>query len=341
MPADCRSPNRDAILQETSCGTKMPFRTRLTEIFNLQFPIILAPMAGISGGSLATAVSRAGGFGFIGGGYGDRAWLVRELDVAGDVGVGIGFISWSLAKTPDLLSVALDRRPRAIFLSFGDIEPFANKIAKASVPLIAQVQTVEDAKAAVDQGAAVIVAQGTEAGGHGGSRATMALVPSIIDAIGDVPVVAAGGIADGRGVAAALGLGASGAVCGTAFVASREALVYDNVKSAVVAASGDNTVRSSVFDIVRGLDWPQRWTVRTLQNDFFRRWADTPELLHDNIEQRKAYKDAQSKGDVATAAVIVGEVVDLIRGIEPAGDILRRMGDDAEKRVRAMTRLIA
>lgn len=168
--------------------------TALSRLLPLTVPILSAPMAGIAGGALASAVSRAGGLGFIGGGYGDREWLTRELDIAAGAEVGIGFITWALAREPDLLTIALERRPCAVFLSFGDIGPYVSRIAGAGVPLIAQVQTVAGAKAAVGDGARIIVAQGTEAGGHGGMRATMALVPAVVDAVGDVPVIAAGGI---------------------------------------------------------------------------------------------------------------------------------------------------
>lgn len=186
--------------------------TKLTKLLDLTAPIMSAPMAGVAGGALAAAVSQAGGLGLIGGGYGVREWLARELDLAGEAQVGVGLITWALARDPDLLSIVLERNPRAI-LPFGDIGPHAPAILRAGVPLIVQVQTVAAAKAAVDGGAQIIVAQGTEAGGHGGVRATMALVPAVVDTVGDAPVIAAGGIADGRGLAAALMLGAVGVLC--------------------------------------------------------------------------------------------------------------------------------
>jgi len=230
-------------------------------------------MAGVSGGALAAAVSNAGGLGVIGGGYGDKEWLQRELLAAGNAPVGIGFISWALQKCPDLLNVAIAREPKAIFLSFGEIGSFAPQIRRAGIPLIAQIQTVAQAKAAVSEGADFIVGQGTEAGGHGGTRSTLPLIPAVVDAIGNIPVIAAGGIADGRGLAAALMLGAAGVLCGTAFLASRESLAHRNMKRATFAASGDDTVRGSVVDIARGIDWPAQWTIRTLKNDFTERWS--------------------------------------------------------------------
>jgi nitronate monooxygenase len=310
--------------------------TQLTQMLQLTTPVLSAPMAGFAGGALASAVSRAGGLGLIGGGYGDREWLVRELDIAGDAGVGVGFITWALARNPDLLILALEYRPRAIFLSFGDLRPYAATIARAGIPLIAQVQTLADARMAVTEGAQIIVAQGTEAGGHGGVRATMPLVPAIVDAVGDVPVVAAGGIADGRGLAASLMLGAAGVLCGTAFYTARESLAHPNVKASAVRASGDHTVRGQVFDIVRGLEWPDEWKIRTLANNFYRKWAGNPEELKASLsEQQPAYLRAQQSGDVATAAVIVGEAVDLVNEIESASEIVARITKGAEARLAA------
>lgn len=319
----------------------MPIVTPLTDAFDLDFPLILAPMAGLSGGALAAAVSRAGGLGLIGGGYGDGDWLKRELQLAGNENIGIGFITWSLAKQPELLDLALDHKPRAMFLSFGDLKPFAGKIAAAGVPLIAQVQSVADAKIAASEGAQFIVAQGSEAGGHGSGRGTLPLVPAVIDAVGNIPVIAAGGIADGRGLAAALALGASGVVCGTAFYASREALTHERIKAAAVAASGDNTVRSSIFDIARRIDWPGRWTIRTLDNAFHREWAEKREALEaDSAVQAQRYKDAAAAGDADVAAVIVGEAIDLVHEIRPAAEIVRSIGQDAERRIAALARTL-
>jgi nitronate monooxygenase len=190
----------------------MPLPTPLTRLFGIEYPIISAPMGAVAGGELAAAVSRAGGLGLIGGGYGDATWLARQFDLAGSVTVGCGFITWSLARQPRLLDLALERDPVAVMLSFGDPEPFAAKITSAGVPLICQVQNLAWAERALHVGADVLVAQGREAGGHGhGVRSTMTLVPEVVDLVAAhgraTPVLAAGGIADGRGLAAALMLG--------------------------------------------------------------------------------------------------------------------------------------
>ncbi|MFT6226687.1 MAG: nitronate monooxygenase, partial [Paracoccaceae bacterium] len=249
--------------------------TRLTEYFGIAHPVILAPMAGAAGGALASAVSRAGGLGLVGGGYGDAGWFAHELALA-EAPIGAGFITWSLAKQPHLLDQALAANPRAIMLSFGDPAPFASAIHAAKVPLICQAQTLDHARAAVDAGAQVIVAQGGEAGGHGDLRGTMTLVPEVADMLAarspDTILCAAGGIADGRGLAAALMLGADGAVVGSRFWASAEALVPPAMQQAAIAATGDDTLRTRVVDRVRGLRWPGGFTIRVLKNDFTDRW---------------------------------------------------------------------
>ena len=137
--------------------------------------------------------------------------------------LGVGFITWSMARRPKLLDMVLERRPPAVMLSFGDVRPHADKIKSVGSLLICQVQTLEQAKDAVANGADVLVAQGAEAGGHGISRSTFPFVPAVVDDAPDTPVAAAGGIADGRGLAAALMLGADGVLVGTRFYASHEA----------------------------------------------------------------------------------------------------------------------
>jgi nitronate monooxygenase len=314
----------------------MSIKTALTSLLDIEHPILLAPMAGVSGGALASAVTNAGGLGVIGGGYGDRDWLTGELLKAGNTPVGIGFITWSLQKNPGLLDVALAHRPKAMFLSFGDIDGFAPRIRQAGIPLIAQVQTVAQARKAVADGADIIVAQGTKAGGHGGGRATLPLVPAVVDAVGkQVPVIAAGGIADGRGLAAALMLGASGVLCGSVFYASEESLAHPKSKQAAIAGSGDNTVRSSVIDVAREIDWPAQWNIRTLKNTFIDQWHGDLDGLRRNVAtEMPRYVKARDAGDVDVSAVIVGEAVDLIRRDESGAAIAQRIVSEAEAHLR-------
>lgn len=308
----------------------MVISTPLTELLGIEHPILLAPMAGVSGGALAAAVTSAGGLGILGGGYGDANWIQTQVEATGNQRIGIGFITWSLARQPELLDRALAHGPAAIMLSFGEIDSFASKVKDAGAHLICQVQSVADARAVAAQGADVIVAQGTEAGGHGATRSTLPLVPAVVDAVAPIPVVAAGGIADGRGLAAALMLGAAGVLMGSRFYVSREALAADTAKEHATGASGDATLRSSLPDIARRIDWPAQFTIRTLRNPFIDRWYGKDLELRVNEAEKDRYVAARDAGDIQTAAVILGEVVDLIRDVPTAGDILRRVVGDAE-----------
>ncbi len=310
----------------------MTIATRLTDLLNIKHPILLAPMAGAADGRLAATVTQAGGFGIIGGGYGEEDWLKRELDAAGDARIGVGFITWSITKNPRLLDLALERKPAAIMLSFGESAPHVERIKRAGALLICQVQSVLQAKEVAAQGADIIVAQGTEAGGHGAARATLPLVPAVVDAVGTVPVAAAGGIADGRGLAAALMLGADGVLMGTRFLASQEAAVSAEAKQRLLAADGDATIRSTLFDIVRRKEWPAPYTGRALQNEFTRRWRGREaELMHNLAREESAYEAARQRGDLDTAVLHAGEAVDLIGEILPAAEIVARTAEEASR----------
>ena len=159
----------------------MAVQNRLTQILGIDHPVLLAPMDLVSGGRLAAAVSQAGGLGLLGGGYGDGDWIDREWDRAGNARIGCGFITWSLAKHPQVLDRVLARQPAAIMLSFGDPRPFGPAIRAAGARLICQVQTGAQAREAMEAGADVIVAQGTEAGGQGMSEPLFTLLPQVVD----------------------------------------------------------------------------------------------------------------------------------------------------------------
>lgn len=311
--------------------------TRLTELFGIEQPIVLAPMALVSGGELAAAVTRAGGLGLIGGGYPDAEWLRAQIERAADARVGYGFITWSLARNPGVLDIALDRRPAAVMLSFGELRPFADRIHAAGVPLLAQVQTLDQAGQALDAGAEVIVAQGGEAGGHGMSvRSTFTLVPEVVDFVADrspeTLVVAAGGVSDGRGLAAALALGADGAVVGTRFWATPEALVSPRAQRRAVSAGGDDTVRTRVYDLVRRLDWPAGYDARALSNAFLDTWhGNEAELSAQLPEAISAYEKAVVAEDFDTAAILTGEGVGRIRDVRPAAEIVTDMAREAKR----------
>src|SRR5262245_18238121 len=219
----------------------MALSTQFTELLGVRHPIALAPMGGSAGGQLAAAVARGGGLGLLGAGYGDREWLDREVAIvasATDQPWGVGFLTW--AVDVGAVERALEHGPRAVMLSFGDPGPFAELVRRAGVVLIVQVTDLDEARRAVDVGADVIVAQGTEAGGHGArrGRSLLPFVPVVVDLVAPTPVLAAGGIADGRGLAAALALGAAGALIGTRFQATVEALVDPAITKAILEGRG-------------------------------------------------------------------------------------------------------
>ena len=305
--------------------------TELTRLFGIQHPNLLAPMGSAAGGKLAAAVTHAGGLGMVGSGYASTTAIKQELGEAGNARVGVGFILWALDRNPKALDVALDAKPAAIMLSFGNPEPYTPRIKAVGSKIICQVQTLEQAKQAAGAGADVIIAQGRDAGGHSGmTRGTIGLVPAVVDAVGSsIPVVAAGGIADGRGLAAALSLGASGVSMGTRFTATKESLWDQAMKEKAVASGGDQTAQTRVFDVVRGAAWPAIYPGRALRNDFFAQWHGKEDAL---AEQQKTVEPAYvatGANDFAQRVVWAGESVDLVRDIPSARDVIERIVDEA------------
>jgi nitronate monooxygenase len=311
----------------------MLITTPVTKLLGINHPILLAPMDLVADGRLVAAVDAAGGFGILGGGYGEEKWLTRELDVLEQAKArfGVGFVTWSMAKQPRLLDLALARRPVAVMLSFGSPVPFIERIKRSGPIVICQVQSAALAKEAAAAGADILVAQGTEAGGHGASRCLVTLVPEIADAVGArIPLVAAGGIADGRGLAAALMLGAAGVLMGTRFYASQEAAGVQVAKERIRAATGDDTLRSIVFDISRRNVWPAPFTGRCLRNAHAERWFGREVELLRHLDQESAkYAAAREAGDFDIAAVIAGEAAGLIHDIPSAHDVIERVVHEA------------
>lgn len=333
---------QDGVLTLTKNGGRALITTALTDMFSLQHPIVLGPMGGVSGGLLAAAVSNAGGLGLVGGGYGDPAWLCAELSCVKSrtrLPWGVGLITWSCA--PEIVALALSYRPHAFMLSFGDPRYYGAAIRAAGCKLICQVQDLAGALLAREAGADLIVAQGTEAGGHGGTLATLPLVPAVVDAVAPIPVVAAGGIADGRGLAAALMLGAHGALIGTRFCASNEALGNPQAKQRIVQAQGGQTERTRVFDIVRGYEWPAPFTGRALQNRFMQRWQGCEAQLADALfAEKAAYATATRDADFDTALIWAGEAAGLIHSVESAAALVTQIGAQAQAQLRGAANLL-
>ena len=311
----------------------MALSTAFTQLFGVRYPIALAPMGGSAGGALAAAVSNGGGLGLLGGGPGDPDWLARELPIVAD-GTdqpwGVGFQSWAI--NVGTVERVLELNPRAVMLSFGDPRALAAPVRQAGVALIIQVTDLEEASQAVDLGADVIVAQGTEGGGHGArrGRSTLPFVPVVVDLAAPVPVLAAGGIADGRGVAAALALGAAGALIGTRFQATAEALVDPAISKAIVEGRGQDTERSTVLDIARGSRWPSEYPARTLGHPFLDQWRGREAELAADAEAKRAYREGVARGDLVPLPVWAGEAVDLINDVPSAAGLVGALAAQAE-----------
>ncbi|HQZ32806.1 MAG TPA: nitronate monooxygenase [Ilumatobacteraceae bacterium] len=302
----------------TSSAAGPTISTPLTTLLGIRHPVLLAPMGDTAGGQLAAAVSAAGGLGLIGGGYADPQWLATELAAAGDARVGVGFITFALDRRPDSLRLALDTHPVAVQLSFGDPRRYADDIHAAGALLICQVQSPEEIELAVAAGADVIIAQGQDAGGHGRpDRGTIGLIPSVVDAVAPLPVVAAGGIADGRGLAAALMLGASGVTMGTRFLASTAARSSPAEAAALVAGRASDTVRTDVFDIVRGPHWPEGHDGRVVANEFTQHWAADPDVA--DAERRFR---ASAADDYSVRPLWAGQGLDMITSIQSPAAIM-------------------
>lgn len=311
--------------------------TRLCDLFGIAHPILNAPMAGTAGAALAAAVSEAGGLGIIGGSGGDAAWLrgqIRAVRERTDKPFGVGFIS-SRPGLEELTAVAIAERVPVITHSFADPTPFVAAVHDAGIIIVCQVQTVAQARVAAQAGVDAIAAQGTEAGGHTGYSGTMPLVPAVVDVAAGIPVIAAGGIADGRGMAAAFMLGAEGVWLGSRFVASQEAETGSWVKERVVAASTDDTVHTRAYDIVTQAAFPPGIGDRVVRNDYTDAWhGRDSELAEHRDELRAQLVQAAQAGDGRIAPTRAGNAVGLIHAVLPAGEIVRQIIADAERILR-------
>jgi nitronate monooxygenase len=184
----------------------------------------------------------------------------------------------------------------------------------------------------VDLGADVIVAQGTEAGGHGARHgwSTLAFVPVVADLAAPVPVLAAGGIADGRGLAAALALGASGALIGTRLLATAEALIDQAAQKAIIGGGGEDTERDGVLDIAIGSRWPREYTARTLHHPFHNVWRGREDELAASAEARAGYRRGVASGELPPQPVWASQAIDLITGLRPAADLVADIAEQAQ-----------
>jgi nitronate monooxygenase len=315
--------------------------TRFTEMFRITHPVMSAPMALHSGGRLAGAVTAAGGLGSFGAIHPSRGpdWIEAEIATIRsqtDGPFAIGFITGFIPVFKPLFEAALTATtpPAVIALSFGDPEPWLSMAKQAGAAVMCQVQTLDEAARAVEAGADVLVVQGTEAGGHTG---TMSLLPFLATAAHrwpDVPLLAAGGIADGRTLAAVLTAGADGAWLGTAFLATPEAVeVHDAHKRLIVASDGGDTVFDLAYDIVSGLPWPEGIGTRVRRNRFTDEWAGREAELRTRREEFASAAGSNpfdNPPDPDTDAVLYGQSAAFVTAVRPAAEVLQHICADAE-----------
>ncbi len=317
--------------------------TDLTRLLGVRHPIVSAPMAGWSGGDLAGAVSAAGAFGMIGVGSATPTdWIPGQAEIARQHGpFGVGLMSWALERRPELLDAVLAERPAAVSLSFGDPAPYVERVREDGAVVMSQVQDAEKAERAIEAGVDVLVAQGTDAGGHTGRVGTMPLLQRVLE-IGEragLPVLAAGGIGTGRAVAGVLAMGASGAWIGTRFCATAESTGTEEAKRLILDADETATVHTRVFDLVQGIPWPEEFPGRAIRNSFSDRWHGRETQLE---EQRTSVSPEfeAARGDYTEDFVYAGQAAGLVEDLPTAGELVSRLMTEAEARLKACGALL-
>lgn len=336
-------------------------RTRLTQLLNIRTPVICAPMAGASGGALASGCTVGGGFGLIGAGADPPEKLRDELSLAtknlparlpgARLPIGVGFVGWQLDAAPqatELVRMALEHHVAAIWLAFGTNASLANwaRFIRTHEPddkrtqIFFQTASPEDARTAVDRwDVDIVVAQGCESGGHGFADAPpiITLLPAMRAALPDhVPVLVAGGLALGSQLAGMLAMGASGAVFGTRFLLTPESKYSDAQRHALLSANSQSTMRTMAFDHARGtLGWPAGVDGRGLRNDTV---ADF-ENGDDHEEIRRKYRSAVEQNDTSRTIVWAGTGVGLMETVKPAKDVVEELHADCVRHLGAVTRV--
>ncbi|MGC4770349.1 NAD(P)H-dependent flavin oxidoreductase [Micromonospora sp. DT44] len=325
-------------------------RTALCERLGIGLPIIQAPVGSAAGPDLAAAVSEAGGLGMLALTWQSPEQARRTIRRTRELTTRLFGVNLVLDfPVDDLLTVCLEEEVPIISTFWGDPSPVNARIRAAAALHLHTVGEVAEAVHAVADGVDVVVAQGWEAGGHvRGSTSTMALVPAVVDAVGPVPVVVAGGIADGRGVAAALALGAQGVMLGTRFLAAAEAATHEVYRRHLIAAAGVDAVYTRCFDG----GWPHA-PHRALRNGTLRRWeaAGSPQAPHRPGEGDVVAVDAADRnhhryedliplpdmtGDLEDMALYAGQSVHLVHEVLPAARLIHDMAVQAATTVGAL-----
>ncbi|WP_345494863.1 NAD(P)H-dependent flavin oxidoreductase [Nocardia callitridis] len=294
----------------------------------LRVPLVNAPMGGVAGGALAAAVTAAGGLGMIGmGSAGSVPALHRELvHVRETEGrFGIGLVDWVVAAHPDLLDVAIAARPAMISVSFGTDMRWVERVRAAGISTATQVYSAEEAKRAAESGVQVLVARGSEGGGHGAVEQPLRpLLASVLEVVA-TPVLAAGAITTHADLAAVLAEGASGAWVGTCLAACTESLLAPSGRRALVAARGDDTIVTRAFDVGMELPWPTRFPSRVLRNPFAERWTGREDVLARDAHARADLAAATSAEDPAAVPIDAGTGVGAITAVRSVAEVIESL----------------
>ena len=317
-------------------------RTRITELLGIEHPIISAPMGpDMTGPELVAAVSNAGAFGLLQAQlappsvFRDEIRRTRDLT---DKPFGVNLLL--CFPVEDQVAICLEEKVTALSFFWGDPSPYVKRAHDAGVLVVHQVGSVAAARQSAQAGVDIIIAQGVEAGGHvAGGISTLVLVPQVVDAVSPTPVAAAGGIADARGMAAVLALGAQAAVLGTRFLAATESRAHPLYKQKLIGADGEDTVYTTLF----GYGWPDA-PVRTLRTPFVDEWLvnvargqesrpDEPVVGHTTIAGREMPvlrfmgmpPNASSSGDIGMRSLLAGLSVGLIKEIKSVAEIVREL----------------
>lgn len=301
-------------------------KTRVTELLGIEYPVLQGAMAWIADGGLAAAVSEAGGLGIIAGGNAPIDYLreeIRKVKAKTDKPFGVNIMLMS-PNAEELAQLVVDERVPVVTTGAGNPAPYMEKWKQAGVKIIPVIPTVALAQRMQKLGADAVIAEGTESGGHIGELTTMALVPQVYDAV-DIPVIAAGGIADGRGLAAAVLLGAAGVQMGTRFLACDECTVHDNYKQKVLKARDTDSVVTG-----RATGAP----VRSLRNRLTRQFNEL-EAKESTLEEYEALgsdslRKAAKDGEVQYGSVMAGQIAGMVRDLRPAKDIVHDITKEAE-----------
>ena len=322
-------------------------KTRITELLGIDRPIISAPMVKMSGGRLAAAVSLAGGLGTFGCANAlkntDPEYIREQIAYIRsqtDNPFGVGFQTQHIAAAPENFDTVLEEEVPVILFSFSDPRPWLGRAKESGAKTICQVQTVEDARIAVAGGADVVAAQGNESGGHTGIMNLIPFIVRLVEEFPDVPIIAAGGISNGRSLAAVLAAGADGAWMGTAFVATEENDERpDSHKELIVRSDGDDTIYTQVFDILfqgaYGGEWPKGLAARVFNNRLAQEWHGRENELREHLaEVLPSYLEGRERVDTDLAPTFIGESAAFISAVRPAAEVVRTVCDEAEQQLR-------